>query len=147
MRNFFAHTFDLLLKGLAAAGGFLAAVSGNGSRRCVILLAVLMVADYISGVVATALGRGDHSSRGDTGWKSLLRKGILLLTVVLAYAVDLYVNQGNDMFLAAAVWFHISNEALSLAENLALCGVPIPGKLKNALESFSRKAQKNGPDS
>lgn len=143
MRDFFAHTFDLLLKGLAAAGGFLAGVSGNGSRRCVVLLAVLMVADYVSGVVAGALGKSDKTARGklssSAGWKGLLRKCVILLMVCLAYALDWFVNQGNVLFLTAVAWFYIGNEALSLVENLALCGVPIPAKLKNALEGFSRK--------
>lgn len=141
MRDFFVHTFDLLAKGLAAAGGFLAGVFGNGSRRYVILLAILMAADYVSGVVAAFLGKSRKTARGKlssaAGSKGLFQKGLILLMVALSYGLDWFVNQGNAMFLMAVVWFYISNEALSLVENLALMGVPIPRRLRTMLEGLA----------
>lgn len=118
-------------------------VHGNGSKRFVILLAILMVAEYISGIVAASLGRSDKTSHGklnsSAGAKGLLKKGIILLLVALSYGLDWYINRGNAVFLSAVVWFYISNEALSLVENLALCGVPVPKRLRNMLEGLAEK--------
>lgn len=145
MRDFFAHTYDLLLKGATAAGGFLLGMFGGEGRRYVILLLVMMAADYITGVIAAAMGKSPKTPAGklssNAGAKGLARKGIILLMVGLAHGLDLFVNRGNSMFLSAVAWFYIGNEALSVVENLALCGVPIPAKLKNALEGFSGKTE------
>lgn len=145
MRDFFAHTFDMLLKGLSAAGGFVLGMVGGEGRRYVFLLLILMVTDYITGLVAASLGKSPKTPGGKlsskAGAKGIAGKGIVLLMVGLAHGLDLFVNRGNSMFLSAVAWFYIGNEALSLVENLALCGVPIPAKLKNALEGFSVKTE------
>ena len=145
MRDFFAHTFDLLLKGLSAAGGFVLGMVGGEGRRYVFFLLILMAADYITGLVAASLGKSTKTPGGKlsskAGAKGIAGKGIVLLMVALAHGLDLFVNRGNSMFLSAVAWFYIGNEALSLLENLALCGVPIPAKLKNALEGFSGKTE------
>ncbi|MBE5778118.1 MAG: phage holin family protein [Clostridiales bacterium] len=148
MRDFFAHTFDLLLKGLTAAGGFLAGMFGGEGKRYVVLLLVLMVVDYITGVTAAAMGKntkpGDGKLGSKAGFKGLTKKGIIFLVVGLAHGLDVFVNKGNSMFLSAVAWFYIGSEALSLVENLAYCGVPVPAKLKAALEGLSGKRLAEG---
>lgn len=158
MRDFLSRSYDLLLKGGAAAAGFFRGMAG-GMDRSVALLAALMVADYVSGVAAAALGKSRKSSHGklssEAGGKGLIRKGLMLLVVCLAYGLDLLVNEGNNMFASAAVWFYIGNEGLSLLENLALAGVPIPKKLRGLLEKAAQEdeiqqseaPQDNGDDS
>lgn len=139
MREFLAQTHDLLLKGGAAVAGFFHGLSNSGNQSAV-LLVILMAADYVSGVVAAALGKSKKSAHGklssDAGAKGLLRKALILMVVALAYLLDQFVNEGNAMFAAAAIWFYISNEGLSLLENLALCGVPIPKKIRKMLEKL-----------
>lgn len=150
MRDFFAHTYDLLLKGLTAAGGFVLGMVGGEGRRFVFLLLILMAADYITGLVAASLGKSTKTPGGKlsskAGAKGIAGKSIVLLMVALAHGLDLFVNRGSSMFLSTVAWFYIGNEALSLVENLALCGVPIPTKLKNALEGFSGKAEGAPPE-
>lgn len=105
------------------------------------MLAVLMTADYLSGVIAAALGKSSKSARGrlssEAGAKGILKKAVILLAVGLACALDWYINEGNAMFSTAVIWFYISNEALSLIENLGRCGVPVPQKLKRMLEKMA----------
>ena len=144
MREFLAQTHDLLLKGGAAVAGFFHGMAG-GSARSAALLAALMVADYVSGVAAAAMGRSKNTPGGRlssrAGAKGLLKKAMILLVVGLAYMLDLFANEGNTMFYAAAVWFYIGNESLSLLENLTLLGVPVPGKLRALLESAAEKEE------
>ncbi|MEG0740625.1 MAG: phage holin family protein [Clostridia bacterium] len=140
MRDFWQETQDLLLKGGAAVAGFLHGMA-TGQQRSAALLVALMVADYLSGVIAAALGRSKNSTNGRLssaiGAKGLLRKAVMLLVVGLSFLLDWFVNEGNAMFSTATIWFYISNEGISLLENLVLCGVPVPAKLRMMLEKLS----------
>ena len=144
MRDFFANTLDLLAGGGAAIAGFLHGMT-NGQGRTAILLAALMGADYVSGVLAAALGRSRKTAHGrlssQAGWKGLLRKAVILLVVGLSVLLDWYVGQGSAMFQTAVMWFYISNETLSLLENLGRCGVPIPKKLRDMLEELGKSEE------
>lgn len=139
MRAFFDYTKDLLVRAGAAAGGFLYGL-GHTGRASATLLLVLMAADYLSGLAVAALGKSPKSEHGKlsskSGAKGLLHKAMILLVVSIACVLDWFVNEGNAMFATAATWFYISNEALSLLENLALAGVPVPKRLRRMLEEI-----------
>ena len=104
MRDFFANTLDLLAGGGAAIAGFLHGMT-SGQGRTALLLAALMGADYVSGVLAAALGRSRKTAHGrlssQAGWKGLLRKAVILLVVGLSVLLDWYVGQGSAMFQTA----------------------------------------------
>lgn len=140
MRDFFLHTHDLLLRGGAAVMGFFHGM-GTGEHRCGLLLLCLMAADYITGVIAALLGKSPKTSRGKlsstAGFKGLLHKAVMLLVLMLSAVLDWFIHDQNAMFFSAVCWMYIGNEALSLLENLALCGVPVPKGLKQRLEQFS----------
>lgn len=140
MRDFFIHTHDLLLRGGAAVMGFFHGM-GSGEHRCGILLLCLMAADYLTGVIAAILGKSPKTGTGKlssaAGTKGLLHKGAMLLVLMLAAVLDWFIHDDNAMFFSAVCWMYIGNEALSLLENLALCGVPVPKGLKRRLEQFS----------
>ena len=140
MRDFLMHTYDLLLRGGAAVMGFFHGM-GSGEHRCGILLLCLMAADYITGVIAAMLGKSPKTGTGKlssaAGYKGLLHKGAMLLVLMLAAVLDWFIHDANDMFFSAVCWMYIGNEALSLMENLALCGVPVPKRLRRHLEQFA----------
>ncbi len=144
MGNFLRHTWDLIVKGAMLVAGFLQGIRW-GENRGIVLLLALMVADYISGVVAAAMKKSRKSVTGglssQVGAQGLLKKGLMLLVVLLAYVLDRFIDQGNTMFQSAVTWFYISNEALSLVENLAVAGVPIPKKLRAALERLAEEEE------
>ena len=140
MRDFLMHTYDLLLRGGAAVMGFFHGM-GSGEHRCGILLLCLMAADYITGVIAAMLGKSPKTGTGKlssaAGYKGLLHKGAMLLVLMLAAVLDWFIHDANAMFFSAVCWMYIGNEALSLMENLALCGVPVPKRLLRHLEQFA----------
>lgn len=140
MRDFLMHTYDLLLRGGAAVMGFFHGM-GSGEHRCGILLLCLMAADYITGVIAAILGKSPKTGTGKlssaAGYKGLLHKGAMLLVLMLAAVLDWFIHDANAMFFSAVCWMYIGNEALSLMENLALCGVPVPKRLRRHLEQFA----------
>jgi len=125
MRDFFLHTVDLLLKGGAAAVGFLVGMTSL-ERRWAVLLLLLMAADCILGIIA-AVKDGRHGKRiAAAGAKNALSKSAMLLILMLAYAMDWLVHEGNAMFFTAVCWFGLCSESLSLLKNLTLCGFPMP---------------------
>jgi len=139
MRDFFMHTYDLLLRGGAAVLGFFHGMR-TGEHRCALLLLCLMAADYFAGVAAAFMGRSRKTSAGKlssaAGFAGLLHKAAMLLVLLLSAVLDWFIHDGNAMFFSAVCWMYIGNEALSLLENLALCGVPVPARLKRHLERF-----------
>lgn len=144
MRDFFMHTYDLLVRGGAAVLGFFSGM-GTGEHRCALLLLFLMAADYIAGVIAAIMGKSRKTSTGKlssaAGFSGLLRKAAMLLVLMLCAVLDWFIHDGNAMFFTAVCWMYISNEALSLLENLTLCGIPVPQWLKKRLEKFASEEE------
>lgn len=140
VRDFLLHTYDLLMRGGAAIAGFLRGLHRGGHRACIVL-AALMVADYLTGILAAAKGNSPKSGTGRlssaAGFAGLMKKAAMAGVLLLCCGLDWLIQEGNTMFFTAACWMYISNESLSLLENLALCGVPVPGRLRRMLEKLS----------
>ena len=103
------------------------------------LLLCLMAADYLTGLIAAVIGKRRKSGKtiGMAGFQRLLHKAVMLLVLLLAAVLDWFIHDQNAMFFTAVCWMYIGSEALSLLENLRLCGVPVPARLRRRLETFS----------
>ncbi|NCB05103.1 MAG: holin, partial [Clostridia bacterium] len=99
--------------------------------------------DFITGlIVAGVFKRSNKSKMGAldsrAGFKGLLKKCMILLMVILGTVLDLLV--GTDTLVRTAViLFYIGNEGLSIVENFGLMGMPVPKKLRDALEVLKQK--------
>ena len=124
-----------VLKWIAAAGG---AAAGLFVRMpiAVKLLMLLMTLDYFSGIGAALLGKSRKSDTGalssKVGFAGLAKKAMILVIVLLAAILDNVT--GSAACTGAVTMFYIVNESLSILENAALLGVPIPEKLKQTLD-------------
>ena len=87
-----------------------------------------IVLDYISGMLK-AFYLGEVSSR--IGYKGLIKKVGILFTIVVANLTDLIL--GLTIFRSAICMFFVMNELVSVLENIALLGVPIPEFLSSKL--------------
>ena len=134
---------------LAAIGG---AVVGFfvGMPPIVWILLAVMTLDYITGLLCAAMGLSPKTKNGGlssaTAFKGLLKKVLILCVVGLAALIDKAVTQGAGIEIAAVTgatcfWF-VASEGLSVVENAAAIGVPIPKVLLRALEIM--KQQGNG---
>jgi toxin secretion/phage lysis holin len=104
-----------------------------------IALVVLIILDYISGVIA-AIAEKNLSS--EVGAKGIAKKVFMLLIVAVANIVDVNViGEGNVLRSVVAV-FYIANECISLIENAGRLGVPVPKKLLDVLEQLKDKNYK-----
>ncbi len=109
-------------------------------------LAVCMAADYLSGLCVAGIFRhsqktksGGLSSR--VGFEGLVRKGMMLLIVLIAHRLDimmgmLYLRDG----VCAAF---IANELLSIIENAGMMGIPIPKIIRNAIDVLKQKGDQS----
>lgn len=135
--------WDEIVKVASAVGGFFLGLFGPWDVSLGVLISC-MAADYLSGIVVAALGKSKKSEGGgldsNIGLKGLLKKGLILLVILVAAQLD-NVLGADAAIRAAACWFYIANEALSVVENLALAGVPFPDKIKDALEQMKDKKE------
>lgn len=124
-------------------GGMIAVAFGGWSEGLTTLL-ILMIIDYISGLVVAGLFKASPKSEtggleSRAGWKGLMRKVFTLLVVVVAYHID--VTLGTAYFMNAAIIGFIVNELISLVENMGLMGVPMPKAISKAIDVLTSKAE------
>lgn len=94
------------------------------------VLAAFVILDYITGVLRAWLNKKVSS---DIGRKGIAKKAGILIVLIVAVLLDRLLNTGAWVFRTLICYFYIANEGISLLENCAGLGLPIPEKLKEAL--------------
>lgn len=143
-----------ILELLAAAGGAVASFFINMPPLVWILIAVMTI-DYVTGLICGAMGKSQKTETGylasHAAFLGLLKKALILLVVLLAALLDQAVSNGAGIQFeavmgATCLWF-IASEGLSILENVASIGVPVPKILLKLLEVMRAKGdvQDNKP--
>lgn len=101
-------------------------------------LLILMVIDYITGISAAYINPNMKLDSSKCG-AGALKKVVILLIIATTYRIDLI---GQTMAKDVVLLFFIGREALSVLENAANCGLPIPQKLKDTLAQFTETKNK-----
>ena len=120
-------------------GGWLGYFVG-GWDGMLIALVVLMALDYITGVMCAI---ADHKLSSAVGFKGICRKVFMLMLVGVANIVDVHVVGSGNALRAAVICFYLSNEGVSILENAAHIGLPVPEKLKIVLEQLHSREEKS----
>ena len=120
---------------ITALGGWLGYFLG-GLDGLMIALIVMMTLDYISGVMCAIIDRKLSSA---VGFKGVCKKVFILMLVGVAHIIDLHVVGTGSALRGAVICFYMSNEGLSLLENAAHIGLPIPDKLRDILAQLHDK--------
>ena len=118
-------------------GGWLGYFLG-GYDGLLYALIVFMVMDYITGVMCAV---SDKTLSSAVGFKGICRKVIILMLVGIANLLDVEVIGTGAVLRTAVIFFYLSNEGVSLVENAAHLGLPIPEKLKVVLAQLHNKAE------
>ena len=124
----------------AAIGGWLGYFLG-GCDGLLIALVVFVVVDYITGVMCAI---ADHKLSSAVGFKGICRKVLIFLLVGIANILDVQVIGSGSVLRTAVIFFYNSNEGVSLVENAAHLGLPVPDKLKDVLEQLHDRDGKEG---
>ena len=115
-----------------AFGGFLGWFLGGVDGFLYALIAFTVI-DYITGVMCAIVDKNLSSA---VGFKGICRKVLIFTLVGVGNIVDVYVLGEAGVLRTAVIFFYLSNEGVSLLENSAHLGLPIPEKLKDVLEQL-----------
>ena len=126
----------------AAVGGWLGWFLGGCDGLLYALIAFVVV-DYITGVMCAIV---DHNLSSSVGFKGICRKVLIFALVGIGHILDTQVIGSGSVLRTAVIFFYISNEGVSLVENAAHLGLPIPEKLKAVLEQLHDRSEKGGDE-
>lgn len=128
------NTFQAVI---AALGGWLGYFLG-GCDGLLYALIVFVVLDYITGVLCAIADRRLSSA---VGFKGICRKVLIFALVGIANILDVHVIGTGCVVRTATIFFYISNEGVSILENAANLGLPIPKKVKDVLRQLHDGAE------
>lgn len=114
---------------IAAVGTGITWLFGTWDTALIVLVS-FMALDYLTGVLRAIVNKEVSS---DTGLKGIARKAVIFIVLIVAVLLDRLLNTGTWVFRTLICYFYIANEGISLLENCAGLGLPIPDKLKDAL--------------
>ena len=118
-----------------AFGGFLGWFLGGIDGFLYALIAFVVI-DYITGVMCAI---SDKNLSSAVGFKGICRKVLIFTMVGIGNIVDVYVLGEGGVLRTAVIFFYLSNEGVSILENSAHLGLPIPEKLKEVLEQLHNR--------
>ena len=122
----------------SAIGGFIGWLLGGFDGFLYALIAFAVI-DYITGVMCAI---SDKRLSSEVGFKGICRKVLIFVLVGIGNLVDVYVLGEAGVLRTAVIFFYLSNEGVSLLENSAHLGLPIPQKLKSVLEQLHDRSEK-----
>lgn len=96
----------------------------------IVVLILFMALDYATGLLRAWINKEVSS---DIGLRGIARKAVIFVVLIVAVMLDRLLNTGTWVFRTLVCYFYIANEGISLLENCAGLGLPIPEKIKDAL--------------
>lgn len=133
----FWNTIQLVFAGI---GGWLGYFLGGCDGLLYTLLAFVAI-DYITGVMCAA---ADHKLSSAVGFRGICKKVLIFFMIGIANTLDMNVIGTGSVIRTAAIFFYISNEGVSLLENAAHLGLPVPSAVKTVLEQLHDRAEADG---
>ena len=125
-----------------AIGGWLGWFLGGCDGLLYALIAFVVI-DYITGIMCAV---ADKKLSSAVGFKGICKKVLIFALVGLGRILDTRVIGAGSVLRTAVIFFYLSNEGVSLIENAAHLGLPVPKKLKEVLEQLHDRAEKEDND-
>ena len=126
------HTLQLIF---TAIGGYIGWFLGGFDGLLYALVAFVII-DYITGVMVAVLEKKLSSS---IGFKGIFKKVLIFTFVGIGHIVDIYILQNGSAIRTAVIFFYLSNEGLSIVENAAKIGLPVPESLKKVFTELKKE--------
>jgi len=136
---------ETIFVAIGAAGGAIASALG-GCDYFLQALLVLMVVDYVSGLVVAGIFKKSKKTKSGAlnshiGFKGIIKKGMMLLMVLIAYRLDYVI--GWDFVRYGMIIALLVNELISIVENAGLMGIPVSAVFKKAIDILGKKGEEN----
>lgn len=136
------NVWTWVIRGLGAMGALIAGLLGEWDAT-IQVLCIIMALDFTTGLMAAFFRKSDKTKGGGfsshVSFIGLTRKILILMLVGLAVALDRALGTPGVLRLAVSM-FYTANEGLSILENAALLGLPLPQVLKKAMEVMREKS-------
>lgn len=132
--------WNLIQVVLSIVGGWVGYFVG-GLDGLIYALIVFVVIDYITGVMCAI---NDKKLSSQIGFRGICRKVLIFLLVGMANILDVNIIGTGNALRTAVIFFYLSNEGVSLLENAAHLGLPVPEKIKEVLEQIHERAESEG---
>ena len=123
-----------------AIGGWLGWFLGGCDGLMYALIAFVVV-DYITGIMCAIV---DKKLSSEVGFKGICKKVLIFLLVGMANILDVNIIGSGSVLRTAAIFFYLSNEGVSLLENAAHLGLPVPNAMKEVLQQLHDRADNGG---
>ena len=127
---------------ITAIGGWLGYFLG-GCDGLLFALMAFVVIDYITGVMCAI---NDRKLSSEVGFRGICRKVLIFLLVGIANILDVQVIGTGSVLRTAVIFFYLSNEGVSLLENAAHLGLPVPDAIKTVLEKLHDRSDGKEPE-
>lgn len=98
-------------------------------------LCIVMILDYISGVISAIYNKKLNSK---IGFKGILKKCIYIIVIILATLLDNLLGQSGAI-RTVVIYFFVANDGISILENVAETNVPLPKKIMEVLEQLKKE--------
>lgn len=129
--------WNMIQFAFAVIGGWLGYFLGGCDGLLYALIAFVVI-DYLTGVMCAI---NDKALSSEVGFRGICRKVLIFLLVGIANILDVHVIGTGSVLRTAVIFFYISNEGVSLLENAAHLGLPVPQKIKAVLEQLHDRAK------
>jgi len=120
---------------IAAVGGYIGYFLGGLDGFLYALIAFVII-DYLTGIMVAVLEKRLSS---EVGFRGIFKKVLIFSLVAVAHIVDSQLIQTGSAIRTAVIFFYLSNEGISIFENTAKIGLPVPEKLKTVLEQLNKE--------
>lgn len=125
-------TFQLGISSIGAYIGY----SLGGWDGFLYALVAFVVIDYLTGIMVAIL---EKKLSSDIGFRGIFKKVLIFSLVAIAHIIDSQIIRTGSAIRTAVIFFYLSNEGISIIENTAKIGLPIPEKLKAVLEQLNKE--------
>lgn len=98
-------------------------------------LLIIIVLDYITGVLSAIYNKKLNSK---IGIKGIVKKVGYLCLVALSVIIDKITGQ-TGIIRSIVIYFLVSNDGISIIENLVQMNVKVPKKIKESLEQIRKE--------
>jgi len=123
---------------IAAVGGYIGYFLGGWDGFLYALVAFVVI-DYITGIMVAVLEKRLSS---EVGFRGIFKKVLIFSLVAVGHIIDSKLIQNGGAIRTAVIFFYLSNEGISILENTAKIGLPIPERLREVLEQINGDGEK-----
>jgi len=123
---------------VAVLGGYIGYFLGGWDGFLYALVAFVVI-DYITGIMVAVLEKRLSS---EVGFRGIFKKVLIFSLVAVGHIIDSKLIQNGGAIRTAVIFFYLSNEGISILENTAKIGLPIPERLREVLEQINGDGEK-----